>query len=52
MAGGHLTIYISPCGLGIVNIFGTTKDEVCVDTHLTGGLQRFRQIAGISSVCE
>jgi hypothetical protein len=27
MAGGHLTIYISPCGLGIVNIFVMTKDE-------------------------
>ena len=39
---------IAPCGLGIVNIFRTTKVEVYLDTHLTGGLQRFHQIACIS----
>jgi hypothetical protein len=43
-------LLISPCGLGIVNIFVTTKDEVYLDTHLTGELQRFRQTACISSV--
>ena len=31
---------IAPGGQGIVNIFRTTKVEVYLDTHLTGGLQR------------